>query len=70
MLFVYKKARLRLGAEGKIARWVAETYVNLRKQYPQDPERQIRIKICDARYNKGELDPCAWRFVIQAAAGS
>jgi hypothetical protein len=57
MLFIYKKYRLRIGSEGKIARWVGETYVQLKNKYPSDSEKHLRIKIGEARYKSGEFDP-------------
>jgi len=56
MLFIYKKLRLRMGAEGKLARWVGDTYISIKCKYPTESERTIRIMIAEARYKNGEFD--------------
>lgn len=45
-----------MGSEGKLARWVGDTYIDLRCKYPDESERMIRIKIAEARYKNGEFD--------------
>ena len=45
-----------MGAEGKLARWVGDTYINLKYKYPAESEKTIRIKIAKARYKNGEFD--------------
>ena len=57
MLFIYKKLRLRRGSVGKLARWVGDAYVDLKRKYPAESERDIRIRIADNRYKNGEFDP-------------
>jgi hypothetical protein len=56
MLFILQKIRLRAGSEGKIARWVGETYIRLKNTNPSDSESDLRIKIVQSRYQNGEID--------------
>ena len=48
--------RLRIGAEGKLARWVGDVYIDLKYKYPTDSEKTIRTKIAEERYKNGEFD--------------
>lgn len=70
MLFIYKKAKLRLGAEGKIARWIGETYVQLKHQHPATSERELRLMIGAARYPNGELDLSTRRGLEHLSLGN
>ncbi len=45
-----------MGAEGKLARWGGDTYINIKCKYLTESERAIRIKIAETRYKNGEFN--------------
>jgi hypothetical protein len=45
-----------MGPEGKLARWVGDSYIKLRNKHHNYTEKEVRIKIAEERYPNGEFD--------------